>query len=104
LVRRASQAEVRLEGAGAIEVTVRDQDDSRIVHLVNYAGQRGSAYEEPPAITGLRLGVRGVAGNGLALVSEEQLAIGAMDADGYCWIDLPSVKYFEVIVLPRTKA
>ncbi|WP_158241500.1 alpha-amylase family protein [Novosphingobium sp. TH158] len=104
LIKRATRAPIKLEGAGAIEVTVRDKGDCRMVHLVNYAGQRGSAYEEPPAIAGLRLGVRDVSGTGKALVSGAEIASGSVDAEGYCWIDVPPVKYFEVLVLPRAKA
>jgi hypothetical protein len=104
LVRRASQPEVRLEGPGAVEITVRDGTGVRVVHIVNYAGQRGSAYEQPPTISGLRLGVRDVAGAGRALVCGEEVAVGAKDADGYCWMDLPAVNHFEVLVLPRAAA
>jgi len=103
LVRQFSKTPVKLEGAGAIEVTVRDRDDRRVIHLVNYAGQRGSAYEKPPSISGLRLGVRDVSGSGRALVSGDSVTAGDVDVNGYRWIEVPPVKYFEVLVLPRTE-
>lgn len=104
LIVGASKAPVKLAGAGAIEVTVRDRADQRVVHLVNYAGQRGSAYEEPPSITGLRLGARDVDASARALVSGDQLTAGAADAEGYHWFDLPAVGYFEVVILPKAQA
>lgn len=98
---------VRLEGAGPIELAVQAKDAGSgdlVIHLVNYAGQRQSAYDEPPAISGLRLGVRGVAGTAKALVAGRELQIGAPDPEGYCWIDLPEVKYFEAILCPAVHA
>jgi hypothetical protein len=69
-----------------------------VVHLVNYAGQRNSAYEEPPAISDLRLGVKGVK-QGKALVAGTEVVVSQPDGDGYAWIDVPPVKHFEVLVL-----
>lgn len=106
LVEAASRPDVRVTGAGPVEVTIRAKDrgeGQRVVHLVNYAGQRGSAYEEPPALGGLRLGVSVASGRARALVSGDQLAFGSPDEDGYSWADLPDVKYFETILLPETK-
>lgn len=103
LIERASAAPVRLSGAGPVEVTVREmRDDSgdRVVHIVNYAGQRQSAYEEPPAIVGLKLGVRGASTSARAMRAGAELAFGPADADGYSWLALPEVKYFESILLP----
>ncbi|MET1755829.1 alpha-amylase family protein [Novosphingobium sp. RD2P27] len=107
LIDRASQRPVRIEGAGPVEVTVRERMNKageRVVHIVNYAGQRQSAYDEPPVLTGLRLGIPGAVEEARALVSGEALAVGAADADGYAWIDLPGVKFFEVVVLSGAAA
>ena len=104
LIAQGTQPPVKLIGAGPVEITVRGKDHGAgdlVVHLVNYAGQRSSAYEEPPAIGGLRLGVRGVAGPGQALVAGRAVEVGAPDAEGYSWIEVPDVGYFEAIVLPR---
>ncbi|MDP3673759.1 MAG: beta-galactosidase trimerization domain-containing protein [Novosphingobium sp.] len=101
LVGGASRPEVKLTGAGTLEVTVRARDESsgcRIVHIVNYAGQRGSAYEEPPALHGLRLGVRNGGGAAKALVAGVTIEPGAAD-DDYAWLDLPPIRHFEVLVL-----
>lgn len=101
LIGQSSQASVKLVGAGPLEITVRARNREAgelVVHLVNYAGQRQSAYEEPPAIGGLRLGVKGAAGPAKALVAGAAIDVSAPDADGYAWLDVPDVKYFEVIL------
>ena len=104
LIAQGAQLPAKLQGAGPIEMTVRTKPSGEtVVHLVNYAGQRGSAYEEPPAITGLRLGVPGATG-GRALVAGTEVAVGTPDAEGYAWIDVPSVKHFEVLVFSAAGA
>lgn len=103
LITAASTLPVKVDGAGPLEVTVRATEGGegrKCVHLVNYAGQRGSAYDEPPALTGLRLGVKGAGGAARALVGKRAIAFGTPDADGYRWADLPELKHFEVIALP----
>lgn len=102
IIAQSSQAPARLEGPGPIELTVRRKDDGSgdmVVYVVNYAGQRQSAYEEPPAISGLRLGVKFPSGSARALVAQTAVELGAPDALGYAWMDLPPVKHFETIVL-----
>ncbi len=102
LIGLSSEPPVKLAGAGPIEVTVRTSRKSPaeiVVHLVNYAGQRQSAYDEPPTISGLRLGVKGAAKPGRALVADAPVTAGPPDDDGYVWLDVPPLKYFEVIVL-----
>lgn len=103
LINAACAPEVLLAGAGPVEIAIRAKNQGKgqkVVHLVNYAGQRGSAYEEPPALCGLRLGIRASSGTAHALVSEADLVLGGADAAGYRWTDLPDLKYFEVILLP----
>jgi hypothetical protein len=105
LIGQASEPPAKLRGAGPLELTVRAKEGGSgelVVHLVNYAGQRGSAYEEPPAISGLQLGVRGGGGPARALASNTSIDTTEADDDGYAWIDVPPVKHFEVIVLPRS--
>lgn len=107
LIDQASAPPVKLTGAGPIEMTARVTRDGAgdiVVHLVNYAGQRNSAYEDPPAISGLRLGVQGAGGAAKALVAGCAIPVEAADAESYVWLDLPPVKHFEAIVLPRTNA
>ena len=102
LIAQASTTSVRLQGAGPIEMTVRERKDAAgqlTVHLVNYAGQRQSVYEEPPAIGHLRLGVKGAQGAARALVEGTDLTFGATDGEGFAWVNLPELKYFEVIAL-----
>jgi hypothetical protein len=107
LIAQASQLPVKLVGAGPVELTVRAKEQGSgdlVVHIVNYAGQRHSAYEEPPAIGGLRLGVKGAAGPARALVNGTAIAVSEPDAEGYAWLRVPDVRYFEVIVLPARSA
>jgi hypothetical protein len=106
LIGQSSRAPVRLVGAGPLEVTVRAREQGTgeiVVHLVNYAGQRQSAYDEHPAIGNLRLGVRGDARPAKALVAATTVEVGTPDAEGYAWLDVPDVKYFEAILLPADK-
>lgn len=107
LIGHASQPIAKLVGAGPLEFTVRAKENGSgdlVVHLVNYGGQRHSAYEEPPVIGGLRLGVKSVAGVAKALVTGNGIEIGAPDGQGYAWLEVPGVKYLEVLVLPRSQA
>lgn len=102
LIAQASAPLVRVEGAGPLEVTVRAKPGAAgelIVHLVNYSGQRQSAYDEPPALHGLRLGVRCDIFSGRALVSGLAVEHGPADEQGYVWLEVPPVKYFEAIML-----
>ena len=106
LIELSSQAPAKLVGPGPVEVTVRSNGEGAgqlVVHLVNYAGQRQSAYEEPAAISGLRLGVKDVAGGGRALVSGVAVEISPVDDDGYAWVNVPPLKYFEVIAFPTVE-
>ncbi|MDE2404576.1 MAG: hypothetical protein KGM17_07895 [Sphingomonadales bacterium] len=101
LVGQDARAPAKLEGEGAVELTVREQlaNGRRIIHLVNYAGQRGSAYEGPPALTRLRLGVPDAGGRVRTLVSDVEIAFGEPDGDGYAWIELPPIRHFEQVVV-----
>lgn len=103
VTRNAAPMPARLEGLGAVEMTVQRQPSTGTlkVHLINYAGQRGNLYEDPPRLTGLRLGLRGVQGPASALVAGGDIAAsGPADADGYTWFDLPPVGAFEVLSIP----
>lgn len=107
LIHQASAPEVKLVGPAPVEVTVRAKEGGngdRVVHIVNYAGQRQSAYEEPPTITGLRLGVKGVSGTARSLTDGSSIQISVPDSDGYAWLDVPGVKYFQTILLPAGTA
>lgn len=107
LIGQASQPVAKLVGAGPVEVTVRVKagtSGDMVVYLVNYAGQRGSAYEEPAALGGLRLGIKGAGSKARSLVAGTPLDVGALDADEYAWLDVPAVKHFEVIVLTSGSA
>lgn len=101
LINAASPPRVKLSGAGALEVTERLSPDMkhRMVHLVNYSGQRGSAYEQPPVLTGLGIGVRGEAETARCLVSGETITFGPVGAGGLRWAELPPVGYHEVLLL-----
>jgi hypothetical protein len=95
---------VRLEGPGPVELmTMRKADNSLLIHVINYAGQRNGLYLEPPAIHGLRLAVQG-GGTATALVAAQGLRpAGPPDAQGYRWYNLPPVGYFEAIAVAPAK-
>ena len=100
VVRHIAPAPVKVEGRGSLEVTVQSQpaEGNVLVHLINYSGQRNNLYEDAPALHGLRLGVRGVTGAALALVSGETVQpAGPADSEGYLWYALPPVEAFEAI-------
>jgi hypothetical protein len=102
LIAQNSQPLVKLAGAGAVEVAVRAKGTGEtVVHLVNYAGQRGSSYEAPPALHRLRLGMRNASGSAKALVAGSTIMAGEADADGYAWLDLPPLEHFEVLVMSQ---
>ncbi|HTN64146.1 MAG TPA: alpha-amylase family protein [Devosia sp.] len=100
VVRNIPAAPAKVEGLGALELTVQTQPKTGkiLVHLVNYGGQRNNLYEDAPALHGLRLGVCGVTGDGLALVAGTTVTPEAPpDKDGYQWYALPPVEAFEAI-------
>ena len=101
LTRHLGPAPARLEGRGSLELTVQRQPATGrvLVHVINYGGQRNNLYEDPAAVHGLRLGVRGVAGPGTALVAGTEIAAESAtpDAEGYLWYALPPVEAFEAI-------
>lgn len=106
LVNAPAAPQVRVTGAGPIEITIcatKGGKGDKLVHVVNYAGQRGSAYDEPPALSGLELGVQGSSGTGRAFVGDMDISFGLPDSDGYCWAELPAIKYFEVVLLPKSQ-
>jgi len=93
---------VRLEGAGPVELmAMRQSDESLLIHVINYAGQRNGLYADPPFIHGLRLGVLG-GGTAQALVAGQEVSgASAPDAAGYRWYDLPPVGFFEAVAVKR---
>lgn len=100
ITRFAGPAPAVLTGAGPVEMTVQHQPATgrMLVHVINYAGQRNNLYEDPPALHGLRLGLRGVAGDvAVGLRSGQSLPLGAADADGLRWVDLPPLGDFEAV-------
>jgi len=99
LARYIPAPDVRLAGTGPIELTVQGQPDRqrRIVHLVNYSGQRNNRYEAPVACTGLRLGLKRAARSIDLLVARTAVTAGERDAQGYTWFALPPLGAFEAI-------
>ena len=96
----APPAPVRLEGPGAVELTLMRQPSSGrlVAHVLNYSGQRNGLYAEPAVLRDLRLGVRQGA-SAEALVAGTNLQAGAPDKDGYRWFVLPPIRYFEAVVI-----
>lgn len=103
--RFAPPPSMRLEGDGPVELTVQRQDGTGalMVHIINYAGQRNTAYVTPPALHGLRLGVRGSFGSAASALCAGRTIRGARQSgDDYQWFDLSPVAAFEVLrLLPR---
>ncbi len=99
LATRFAAPPVTLDGAGPVEVTLQRQTGSGrlLVHIVNYSGQRNNLYEEPVALHGLRLGVRGARGQARALVAGVDIDCVPAENDGVAWMELPSVGAFEVV-------
>jgi hypothetical protein len=105
ILRYITPVPARIEGRGAVEVTVQRQPGAGrvLVHVVNYSGQRNNLYEDAPALHGLRLGVRGVAPSGKALVAGKEIAAaGPADDQGYVWFNMPPVEAFEAISFQQT--
>ena len=92
-----------LSGTGRVELTVQCRAGSvqHLFHLINYAGQDGTRYEEPNAVHGLRLGIRGtIEGEARALIADVTIAPEAgPDKNGYIWFSLPPLEVFEAISL-----
>lgn len=91
-----------LEGDGAAELTVlRSGPANTLLHVINYAGQRGGRYDAPPALHGLRLGVAGPAPASVqALVNGVAIEAVKREGDGMrTWYDLPPVGAFEAVLL-----
>jgi hypothetical protein len=103
--RFAPPPSIRLEGEGPVELTVQRQDGTGalMVHVINYAGQRNTAYTTPPALHGLRLGVRGSFSSAASALRTDRTIRGVRKSgDDYQWFDLPPVAAFEVLrLLPR---
>ncbi|MFP9139243.1 alpha-amylase family protein [Devosia sp. XGJD_8] len=100
VVRNISAVPVKVEGPGALELTIQAQPETGklLVHLINYSGQRNNLYEDAPPLHGLRIGIKGVTGSGTALVAGKTVAPeGKADGQGYLWYALPPVTAFEAI-------
>ena len=101
IARHAPAPRFVLAGAGPVELMVMSRNDgASLLTMVNYAGQRNTHYAPPPALHGLRLGVRGAVSGARALVGGQALAgLAAPDATGLTWLDLPPVGAFEAVLL-----
>ncbi len=91
-----------LDGAGAAELTVlRSGDSNWLLHVINYAGQRGGRYDAPPALHGLSIGIAGPAPGGMrALVNG--VAVEGLRRTGdtvRTWFALPPVGAFEALLV-----
>ena len=87
-----------LAGDGPVELMTLVRDDgAALITVVNYAGQRDTRYVDPPALHGLRLGVRGTPRGARALVAGQ--AITGERRGGLSWFALPPVRAFEAVLL-----
>lgn len=97
--RYAPAPELVLTGRGPVELaTLQSGEKNLLVHVINYAGQRGGRYDTPPALHGLRLGVNGAHASARALVSGITVQ-GRPGEGGRTWFDLPPVGAFEALVI-----
>lgn len=107
IIRHIAPPPAIVEGRGPLELTIQNQPATgrTLVHVVNYGGQRNNLYEDPPSLYGLRLGVRGVVGNGTALVAGTEIAPKGRDPDarGYLWYALPPLETFEAITFTTAR-
>ena len=102
LVARFTKPLVKLERASRIELTVRRHRDTgeTVVHLVNYSGQSNNALDDPVRQHDIRIGITGMAGShARALVADKTVPLSSADSDGYRWIEVPPVAYWEALVL-----
>ena len=53
---------------------------------------------------GLRSNIGDALNTEQGTIAGGELVAGSADTEGYCWIEVPPVKYFEVLVLPRATA
>ncbi len=101
IARHAPPPSFVLAGDGPVELMVMSRDDgASLLTLVNYAGQRHTHYAPPPALHGLRIGVRGTVSSAQALVDDRAIAAASSPAgDGLTWLELPPVGAFEAVLL-----
>jgi hypothetical protein len=101
LVLARTAPPVKVEGIGPVEVTIHRQAAGRgdyLIHLVNYSGQRNNVFEQPVGLHGFRIGVKGVRGPARSLLDGRNIDVGAPDADGYGWMDVPEIGTFQAIL------
>lgn len=104
LVIQASRAPAKLSRTTRLELTVQQGGDGSygLAHVVNYSGQNNSIYDEPVPQHGVSLGLRDAAGDTVeALVAGQHLMLGPPEQDGYRWVELPPVSYFEALRFSR---
>jgi hypothetical protein len=100
-ILRHTKPPIKVEGIGPIEVTVHRQAEGRgdlLIHLVNYSGQRNNVVEQPVPLLGFRIGVQGMGASARSLIDDQPIAIGAPDADGYAWLQVPEIDVFQAIL------
>jgi len=68
-----------------------------MIHIINYEGQRDAAYADPPALHGLRLGLRDAVATRADALRAGAAIEGVRGEGGYTWFNLPPVAHFEAI-------
>lgn len=96
--QHASPQPYVLKGDGPVELMFMHQPATGrdLVHIINYAGQRNTLYDEAPSISGLQLGVKRARASAMELIGDTTLS-PAGSSDGYMWFDLPDLDDFSAI-------
>lgn len=100
--RFAPRPPVLLQAPRQLEVSIHRQPahGRTVVHVVNFSGHQGTAYHEPVAAHGVRVGVRCEPGEQAGRVWEAVTGttLGPMIDSGYVWAELPPVRHFAAVV------
>jgi hypothetical protein len=96
---------VALNGVGPVELMhlQRGRGGARLLHVVNFAGQRNGLYGAAPELHGISVGVRGISAKFAHALVSGRLITGrhAPNQGEMTWFDLPPIGAFEAILIDR---
>lgn len=100
--RHTPPAPFLLEGAVELFAMRKNDGSADLLHIVNYSGQHGGRYDDPSAISGLRLGVlrsHRASPSVQCLKARQDAAKTTSQDERYDWFTLPPVGAFEALVV-----